>query len=158
MALLMLMSADMQADHERLQSENSRLVTAFREKSRKHQQTQELYDRLKRREMTAVTQSAASQSVDNILRTGSEAKALGYATSDPQVQQISHRNLEDQTDPSIGPDNGSRGYQRQRSIHSLSSNDRMPPPPLRRPATYDTTKFSGGKADYLTSFHVFDAA
>ncbi|KAL8868251.1 MAG: hypothetical protein Q9174_005111, partial [Haloplaca sp. 1 TL-2023] len=42
-------------------------MAAFREKSRKHQQTQELYDRLKRKEMTAATQSAAFESVDEVL-------------------------------------------------------------------------------------------
>ena len=57
----------MQVDQDRLKTENTNLVAAFREKSRKHQQTQELYDRLKRKEMTAATQSAAYQSVDEVL-------------------------------------------------------------------------------------------
>ncbi|KAL8830451.1 MAG: hypothetical protein Q9170_005734 [Blastenia crenularia] len=57
----------LQIDREKLQSENNSLVSAFREKSRKHQQTQELYDRLKRKEMTAATQSAAFESVDEVL-------------------------------------------------------------------------------------------
>ncbi len=57
----------MQIDQDRLKVENRNLVTAFREKSRKHQQTQELYDRLKRKEMSAATQSAAFESVDEVL-------------------------------------------------------------------------------------------
>lgn len=47
--------------------ENTSLVAAFREKNRKHQQTQELYDRLKRKEMTSATQTAAYNSVDEVL-------------------------------------------------------------------------------------------
>ncbi|KAL9613905.1 MAG: hypothetical protein Q9167_001583 [Letrouitia subvulpina] len=62
----------LQVDKDKLQSDNTSLVAAFRDKSRKHQQTQELYDRLKRKEMTAATQSAALESVD---------EALGNVTS-----------------------------------------------------------------------------
>ena len=57
----------MQVDQEKLRTENTGLVAAFREKSRKHQQTQELYDRLKRKEMTSATQTAAYNSVDEVL-------------------------------------------------------------------------------------------
>ncbi|KAL9044393.1 MAG: hypothetical protein Q9214_002465 [Letrouitia sp. 1 TL-2023] len=57
----------LQVDKEKLQSDNTSLVAAFRDKSRKHQQTQELYDQLKRKEMTAATQSAALESVDEAL-------------------------------------------------------------------------------------------
>ncbi|MCJ1292257.1 hypothetical protein MMC34_003807 [Xylographa carneopallida] len=55
-------------EQENLKTENTKLAIAFREKSRKHQQTQELYDRLKRKEMTAATQSAAFDSVDEALQ------------------------------------------------------------------------------------------
>ena len=57
----------MQIDQDKLKAENKSLVTAYREKSRKHQQTQELYDRLKRKDMAAATQSAAFESVDEVL-------------------------------------------------------------------------------------------
>ena len=57
----------MQVDQGRLKDENATLVGALRAKDRKQQQTQELYDRLKRREMTAVTQNAAMDSVDEVL-------------------------------------------------------------------------------------------
>ncbi|KAL8802979.1 MAG: hypothetical protein Q9182_003467 [Xanthomendoza sp. 2 TL-2023] len=63
----LILSAGSQIDREKLQSENTNLVQAFREKSRKHQQTQELYDRLKRKEMAATAQSAAFESVDDVL-------------------------------------------------------------------------------------------
>lgn len=64
---LLMILAVMQVDQDKLKMENTNLVAAFREKSRKHQQTQELYDRLKRKEMTAATQSAAYDSVDEVL-------------------------------------------------------------------------------------------
>lgn len=57
----------MQIDQDKLRSENNNLIVAFREKSRKHQQTQELFNRLKRKEMTSATQSAAVDSVDEVL-------------------------------------------------------------------------------------------
>lgn len=57
----------MQMDQDKLRTENTTLVSALREKSRKHQQTQELYDRLKRKEMTSATQTAAYNSVDEVL-------------------------------------------------------------------------------------------
>ncbi|MCJ1318893.1 hypothetical protein MMC15_004225 [Xylographa vitiligo] len=55
-------------EQDNLKTENTKLAIAFRDKSRKHQQTQELYDRLKRKEMTAATQSAAFDSVDEALQ------------------------------------------------------------------------------------------
>ena len=61
----------MQMNEDKLKAENAKLGNAFREKSRKHQQTQELYDRLKRKEMTAATQSAAFDSVDEVLQSAS---------------------------------------------------------------------------------------
>ena len=57
----------MQLEQDKIKTENATLVTAYREKTRKHQQTLELYDRLKRKEMAAATQSAAFDSVDEVL-------------------------------------------------------------------------------------------
>ena len=52
----------MKVDQEKLKADNSTLANALREKTRKHQRTQELYDRLKRKDMTAATQHAAYDS------------------------------------------------------------------------------------------------
>ena len=65
----------MQLDQDKLRADNTSLVTAFREKSRKHQQIQELYDRLKRKEMTSATQTAAYNSVDEVLGSVSHHQA-----------------------------------------------------------------------------------
>ena len=59
---------ELQTNHTALQRDNQNLINALREKNRKHAQTQELYDRLKRKEMTAATQHAAFDSADEVLQ------------------------------------------------------------------------------------------
>ena len=122
----------MQLDQDRLKTENSGLVAAFREKHRKHQQTQELYDRLKRKEMTAATQSAAIESVD---------EALGNVISKPgfgPLHSLHHPN--DRAMPVhrgySSNHIGHRGadHHRGSSNHSQGSATAMaPPPPVRQP-------------------------
>ena len=118
----------MQVDQERLKNENTNLVAAFREKSRKHQQTQELYDRLKRKEMTAATQSAAYQSVDEVL--GSVANSSGVGRAQGQGQQFLYHDNHNHTEQGYGHDrndsNGSNG----------NTKDTMMPPPPRRPGGF----------------------
>ncbi|KAH8808911.1 cyclin B1 interacting protein-like protein 1 [Xylogone sp. PMI_703] len=57
--------SSLQLDQENLRRKNEELAQAFREKSRKHLQTQELYDKLKRREMLGQVQHAASCAAEN---------------------------------------------------------------------------------------------
>jgi E3 ubiquitin-protein ligase CCNP1IP1 len=57
---------DMAIAQDNLQRKNEELLQAYREKSRKYLQTQELYDKLKRRAMLGQVQNAASDVVDNI--------------------------------------------------------------------------------------------
>jgi E3 ubiquitin-protein ligase CCNP1IP1 len=54
----------MQLDQDSLRRKNEELIQALREKSRKHLQTQELYDKLKRRARLGQVQNAASDAVD----------------------------------------------------------------------------------------------
>lgn len=58
------MYADLQVDQDGLRRKNEELAQALREKSRKHLQTQELYDKLKRRAMLGQVQNAALDAVD----------------------------------------------------------------------------------------------
>jgi E3 ubiquitin-protein ligase CCNP1IP1 len=58
----------MQVDQDSLRRKNKELIQAFREKSRKHLQTQELYDKLKRRAMLGQVQNAASDAVDHSIQ------------------------------------------------------------------------------------------
>jgi E3 ubiquitin-protein ligase CCNP1IP1 len=58
----------MKVDHDSLRRKNEELALAFREKSRKHLQTQELYDKLKRRAMLGQVQEAALDAVDHTIQ------------------------------------------------------------------------------------------
>jgi E3 ubiquitin-protein ligase CCNP1IP1 len=58
----------MQVDQDGLRRKNEELVQTLREKSRKQLQTQELYDKLKRRAMLGEVQNAAFDAVDHNIR------------------------------------------------------------------------------------------
>ena len=73
----------MHVDQEKLKAENTTLAGALREKTKKHQATQEQLDRLKRKEMTAATQHAAFDSVDEVLQSASSR----HAASDGQYRR-----------------------------------------------------------------------
>lgn len=57
----------MLVDQDSLRRKNEELAQAFRDKSRKHSQTQELYDKLKHRVMLGQVQNAASDAVDHTI-------------------------------------------------------------------------------------------
>ncbi|KAL8762783.1 MAG: hypothetical protein Q9184_001265 [Pyrenodesmia sp. 2 TL-2023] len=125
--------SNLQIDREKLQSENTSLVNAFREKSRKHQQTQELYDRLKRKEMMNATQSAAFESVDEVL--GNVHGRSGQAR--PVQQSFAARPQGQREAPPYQYDLGQDlGHQRGASNGSGGSGGVMMPPPQRRPAVF----------------------
>lgn len=60
--------AAMQLTQNELQKKNHELAEALREKTRKHGQMQELYNKLKRRTLYSRVQSAASDAVDHSLQ------------------------------------------------------------------------------------------
>lgn len=142
----------MQVDQDRLKVENTNLVAAYRDKSRKNQQTQELYDRLKRKEMTAATQSAAFDSVDEVLGSVSSRQGHGpSATSHvyqpnpkPQGQRdfvrfpVDHNGVEQL-----------HSHQRSGSTGSRGSEGRMPPPV--RPSGISRTHAFGNSHPYERS-------
>jgi hypothetical protein len=64
----LLTLSETQLNGEKLKQDNQTLFSALREKNKKYQQTQELYDRLKRKEIATTTQNAAFNSVDDILQ------------------------------------------------------------------------------------------
>lgn len=141
----------MQIDQDRLKAENTDLVAAFREKHRKYQQTQDLYDRLKRKEMMAATQSAAFDSVDEVLgsvsRQGRGAPYLSkqYPDARTQAQLDFQLGLVDR-DGNQQP----QGHQRSESNNSQNSGGRMPPPPLRRSGGRSNT-FGNSEVDSIAS-------
>ena len=134
----------MQLDQDRLKSENTNLITAFREKSRKHQQTQELYDRLKRKEMTAATQSAAYETVDEVLGSVTNRHGTDFSNSIPHFPRTGRS----QGDPDFargsdalnGVDAG-YGHRRDGSFGSGGKDGMMPPPPPRRQTGFSNPSF-----------------
>jgi hypothetical protein len=114
----------MQVDQDKLKADNATLAGALREKARKHQQIQELYDRLKRKEMTAATQSAAFDSVDDVLQAA--AQASGERGNGQAYGQYSNTH---DAQPEIC------GHQNRGSERIGEGRRMMPPPPtLHRPA------------------------
>jgi E3 ubiquitin-protein ligase CCNP1IP1 len=66
----------MQLDQENLKQKNEELIQAFREKSRKQLQTQELYDKLKQRAMLGQVQNAAYDAVDHSIQASVTAQQI----------------------------------------------------------------------------------
>ncbi|KAL9601406.1 MAG: hypothetical protein Q9179_002881 [Wetmoreana sp. 5 TL-2023] len=122
---------------KKLQSENTNLVAAFREKSRKHQQTQELYDRLKRKEMTAATQSAAFESVDEVLNHVAGRTGQGRSQQHSFIPRPHGQRDLSQYHYDSGQD---LGHRREGSNGSGGSSGMMPPP-LRRPTAFGSHLF-----------------
>lgn len=75
----LILSPDLLVDQDNLRRKNEELAQAFRDKSRKHSQTQELYDKLKRRVMLGQVQNAASDAVDHTIH----ASAVNNRFIDP---------------------------------------------------------------------------
>ena len=134
----------MQVDQDKLKSENTNLITAFREKSRKHQQTQELYDRLKRKEMTAATQSAAYDTVDEVLGSVTNRHGPDHDANTPHFANFTRQQgqLDFSRVPTSfnGPEDG-YGHRRGGSNGSNGKDGMMPPPP-RREAGYPNPGFT----------------
>lgn len=135
---------NMQIDQDRLKVENKNLVTAFREKSRKHQQTQELYDRLKRKEMTAATQSAAFESVDEVL--GHVPGRQGFVSSQHNSGAPGSHAQQDFLSPHGSRDGIERLHARRKSgSNENRGNGAMMPPPLHRPGGTGSSTYGFGK-------------
>lgn len=114
----------MQVDQDTLKAENAKLAVAFRDKSRKHQQTQELYDRLKRKEMTAATQSAAFDSVDEVLQSVSNRQP-SHGQYQGGLSPLKHfQDVHNTGDVFQG--------QHRDSVHEHAGNRSMMPPPFQR--------------------------
>lgn len=130
----------MHIDQEKLKMENANLVQAFRDKSRKHQQTQELYDRLKRKEMTAATQSAAFESVDEVLQSAT-SRQMPTNTSNSHHSQQFRSNAGAPSQPPLEHIGTERLHNHQR----VRSGGMMPPPSLRTGTGYHTSAYGSCK-------------
>ena len=137
-----------QVDQDKLKNDNTNLVAAFREKSRKHQQTQELYDRLKRKEMTAATQSAAFDSVDEVLGSVASSRQGNLGTSHyphNHAYQSDSRAQGQRDFPQFPLDHNGveqlHTHQRSGNNGSGGSGGMMAPPPPRRAAGFVNAAF-----------------
>ena len=133
-------------EQENLKTENTKLAIAFREKSRKHQQTQELYDRLKRKEMTAATQSAAFDSVDEALQSVSNRQ-------DPQrlVNQL-HARISPlrQHQDVYNVEDAFRASHRNEGNENAAAGRMMPPPLQNSRPPFDNETFQQRKYSIRT--------
>ena len=124
------LQAAMQMEQDQLRVENVNLANAYREKNKKHQHTQELYDRLKRKEMTAATQSAAYDSANEVL--GSATRRQTQGRVDPTSNGVNMRS-ETRDAATFAPftsANEQTHYSIQRGVnHGSNGSGRMMPPP-----------------------------
>lgn len=146
---------DANLEIERLKTEKQKLKSALSNKTRVHHQTLELYDRLKRKEMTAATKSAALDSLDDVLVLHSMANRQDSSqpTLPPPYQQNARPHT---TQPGFSPGRMDYGGQQQlhnhnnsiRKVGSNSSNSAgrmMPPPPTRGAAAFGIRDFESGQ-------------
>lgn len=76
-------STGMQVDADSLRRKNQDLHQNLQEKTRKQMQTQELYDKLKRRTMLGQVQNAASDAVDHTIQESVSANRFADRTGGP---------------------------------------------------------------------------
>ena len=117
----------MQIEHDRLKTENQTLAINIKEKNRKVQQTQELYDRIKRKEMTAATRSAAFDSVNDMVGAPPGKESYQLDSQDPHKFQSYPAG---QSDPQRAQ--ARQGSSRSELDQGIGS--RMPPPAPRQRA------------------------
>jgi E3 ubiquitin-protein ligase CCNP1IP1 len=112
----------MVVDQDSLRRKNEELAQAFREKSRKHLQTQELYDKLKRRAMLGQVQNAASDAVDHTI----QASAASNRFMDPEAGGNQHHQQ-----PPLFTDLQAKTREQSRFSNEDGTVPTMPPPAVR---------------------------
>ncbi len=92
-------SVALRVNHEDLQKKTHELSDALREKTRKHNQVQELYNKLKRKTLYSQVQTAASDAVNQALRTNLHLAA----ETNNQFEGVPARQVHDLTEeaPSV---------------------------------------------------------
>lgn len=94
----------MQVDQDGLRRKNEEILNALREKTRKHLQTQELYDKLKRRAMLGQVQDAASDAVDHTIQASVAANHF--------VDRVGNQNMRPPPPPPLFSGQQNNGVQR----------------------------------------------
>lgn len=155
---------DANLEIERLKKEQQKLKSALSNKTRVHHQTQELYDRLKQKEVTVVTKSAALESLDDVLVLHSMANCPGSSQPTPLPPPYQRNARPHTTQPGFSPGRMDYGGQQQlhnnndrvRRVGSNNSNSagRMMPPPATRGATgFGIRGFESGQLGLASESH-----
>lgn len=142
----------MRLENEKLRIEQQKLKSALSDKNRQQQQTQDLYDRLKRKEMTAATKSAALESVEDVIGSMANRQSSNQSTL-PLYHQSNDR--PHTTRPGFSPSRMDYGGQQLLHNHSHrfytggsnssnSAGQMMPPPPIRG-AVFVNRDFESGQ-------------
>ena len=128
-ASVLIFVTGMQADQDNLKRKNEELTQVLREKSRKLLQTQELYDKLKRRAMLGQVQDAASDAVDETIQASTIAKRFVDRVRVENQRPNSHPIYQCEQNGII-----------QNLGRSLSTGMNMGAPPMSRSGTADETR------------------
>ena len=149
---------DMALDNERLQSEQQKLKEALNDKDKLHQKAQDLHDRLKRKEMTAATQSAALDSVHHVFGSMANRQDSNQATLPLPYQSNARPHT---AQPGFSPLRMDYGGQQQLHNHhhrvrnvgsniSNSAGQMVPPQPIRG-AGFSNRDFESGQPSLASS-------
>lgn len=129
---------DQGIDFEKLHQKNNELITLYKEKNRKHQQTQHLYDALKKRVLMGNVQSAASENFNHTLQSiNSQARPETYSGM-PNIGAAGPSGSHHQRPQMRQFDNGVEQlhtHQRSGSSNRGSDQGAMPPPQLHMRAS-----------------------
>ena len=120
--------AGLQVDQDNLRRKNEELSQALRDKSRKLLQTQELYDKLKRRALLGQVQDAAQDAVDDTIQASTTANRF--------VDRVANQNRQT---ASLSIHQGSHSGGIPKSGVALNTGQHMGPPPISRGGNGDGT-------------------
>ncbi|KAK2627801.1 hypothetical protein QTJ16_002447 [Diplocarpon rosae] len=104
--------SELQINDENLRRKNEEVMQALREKTRKHMQTQELYDKLKRRAMLGQVQDAASDAVDHTINNSVAANRFADKFGSQKIRPP----------PPLFSDQRNNGMQRSSAMGTAGSN------------------------------------
>ncbi|PBP21865.1 hypothetical protein BUE80_DR007313 [Diplocarpon rosae] len=104
--------SELQINDGNLRRKNEEVMQALREKNRKHMQTQELYDKLKRRAMLGQVQDAASDAVDHTINNSVAANRF--------ADKFGSQNM--RPPPPLFSDQRNNGMQRSSAMGTAGSN------------------------------------
>ncbi|KAK9426067.1 hypothetical protein SUNI508_12611 [Seiridium unicorne] len=127
--------ANLSFDQQSLRRKNDELAQAFREKNKKLMQTQELYDRLKRKAMMGQMQHAAEDAVDSNLYSNTELGARGPGLEPARLS------------PGLYPEAGTMYRQARQQANTQGGNDMYSAQVSNQPSLGAWGKAAGGGAE-----------